>query len=322
MMDNVLITGGSGYIGGRLVQALVEDPRFHLRLGTRQPSANRPMWPKAVEIVPLDLLSDDDLNSACRGVRSVIHLAALNEIDSLANPEAALNVNGLGSVKLLEAAQRAGVERFIYFSTAHVYGTPLAGIITEKCLPRPIHPYAITHRVAEDFVLAAHDQKTIQGIVLRLSNGFGAPASVSVNRWTLIVNDLCLQAMTTGKLVLKSSGLQMRDFITLSDVARSVQHVLSSPASILQDGLFNLGGECSLRIINLAQRIADRASKILGFTPPIQRPEPGPAETFQPLEYRIDKFKSTGFTLSRHIDEEIDATLHFCKEVFGGKSAW
>ena len=322
MMDKVFITGGSGYLGGRLVQAFVTEPRFHLRLGTRQPLAVRPAWPREAEIVPLDLLSPEDLNYACRGVRYVIHLAALNEIESLTNPEEALLINGLGTLKLLEAAQRAGVERFIYFSTAHVYGVSLAGMITEESLPRPNHPYAITHKVAEDFILAAHDKKTIQGLVLRLSNGFGAPAAVNVNRWTLIVNDLCRQAVTTGKLVLKSSGLQWRDFITLSDVARSVQHLLNLPASACQDGLFNLGGECSLQIITLAQRIANRASRFLGFPPPIQRPEPGPAESFQPLEYRVDKLKSTGFTLRRNIDEEIDATLLFCKEVFGGKSEW
>ncbi|MBU4231188.1 MAG: SDR family oxidoreductase [Proteobacteria bacterium] len=322
MMDKVLITGGSGYIGGRLVQALVEESRFHLRLGVRQPRAIRPVWPREAEIVPLGLVSPEDLNAACRGVRYIIHLAALNEIESLANPEEALRINGLGSLKLLEAAKRAGVERFIYFSTAHVYGVPLAGMITEESLPRPHHPYAITHRVAEDFVLAAHDQKTIQGIALRLSNGFGAPAAVNVNRWTLIVNDLCRQAVTTGKLVLKSSGLQWRDFITLSDVARSVQHLLNLPASALQDGLFNLGGECSLQIIDLAQRIANRASGFLGFTPPIHRPGPGPTESFQPLEYKVDKLKSTGFTLNRNIDEEIDATLLFCKKVFGKKSEW
>jgi len=322
MMDKVFITGGSGYLGGRLVQAFVTEPRFHLRLGTRQPLAVRPAWPREAEIVPLDLLSPEDLNYACRGVRYVIHLAALNEIESLTNPEEALLINGLGTLKLLEAAQRAGVERFIYFSTAHVYGVSLAGMITEESLPRPNHPYAITHKVAEDFILAAHDKKTIQGLVLRLSNGFGAPAAVNVNRWTLIVNDLCRQAVTTGKLVLKSSGLQWRDFITLSDVARSVQHLLNLPASACQDGLFNLGGECSLQIITLAQRIANRASRFLGFPPPIQRPEPGSAESFQPLEYRVDKLKSTGFTLRRNIDEEIDATLLFCKEVFGGKSEW
>lgn len=321
MMDKVFITGASGYLGGRLVQALGPEPRFHLRLGTRQPRASRPAWPREAEVVWLDLLSPEDLDSACRGVRYVIHLAALNEIESLANPEEALLINGLGSLKLLEAAQRAGVERFIYFSTAHVYGAPLAGRITEERLPRPLHPYAITHKVAEDFVLAAHDQKAIQGIVVRLSNGFGAPAA-SVNRWTLIVNDLCRQAVTTGKLRLKSSGGQWRDFITLSDVARAVRHLLDLPASVCQDGLFNLGGECSLQIITLAQRIADRATRFLGFTPPVHRPEPGPAESFPPLEYRVDKLKSTGFTLRRNIDEEIDATLHFCKEVFGGKSEW
>jgi UDP-glucose 4-epimerase len=322
MSAQVLITGGSGYLGGRLVQALAAEPRFHLRLGTRQPLTINPAGLGETEIVPLDLLSQEDLHAACCGVRYVIHLAAVNEIESLANPEEALRINGLGSLKLLEAAKRAGVERFIYFSTAHVYGTPLVGIITEASLPRPNHPYAITHRVTEDFVLAAHDRKDIQGIALRLSNGFGAPASANVNRWTLIVNDLCRQAATTGKLVLKSFGLQWRDFITLSDVTRSVQHFLTLPASACQDGLFNLGGECSLRIIDVAQRIASRASRFLGFTPPIQRPEPGPTESFPPLEYRVDKLKSTGFTLCRNIDEEIDATLQFCKEVFGGKAEW
>jgi len=269
MSAKVLITGGSGYLGGRLVQALAEEPRFHLRLGARQPLTLKPAWLGEAEIVPLDLLSQEDLHSACRGVRYVIHLAALNEVESLANPEEALLINGLGSLKLLEAAKRAGVERFIYFSTAHVYGSPLAGLITEASLPRPNHPYAITHKVAEDFVLAAHDKKTIQGLVLRLSNGFGAPASAKVKRWTLIVNDLCRQAVTTGKLALKSSGLQWRDFITLSDVTRSVQHLLTLPASACQDGLFNLGGECSLRIIEVAQRIANRASRFLRFAPPI-----------------------------------------------------
>lgn len=322
MSAKVFITGPSGYLGGRLVQALAAEPRYHLRLGTRQPLAVRPAWPREAEIVPLNLLSDDNLHSACRGVRFVIHLAAINEIESLANPAEALRINGLGSLQLLEAAKRAGVERFIYFSTAHVYGAPLAGMITEENLPRPHHPYAITHKVAEDFVLAAHDQKDIQGLVLRLSNGFGAPAAADVNRWTLIVNDLCRQAVMNGKLVLKSSGLQWRDFITLSDVTRAVQHFLTLPAPACQDGLFNLGGECSLRIIDVAQRVAHRASRCLGFTPPIQRPEPGPAESFPPLDYKVDKLKSTGFTLCRNIDEEIDATLHFCKEVFGGKAEW
>jgi UDP-glucose 4-epimerase len=272
--------------------------------------------------VSLDLGAPEKVDSACRGVRYVIHLAALNEIESLANPGEALRINGLGSLRLLEAAKRAGVERFIYFSTAHVYGAPLAGIITEESLPRPSHPYAITHRVAEDFVLAAHDRKELQGIALRLSNGIGAPAFANVNRWTLIANDLCRQAVATGKLALRSPGLQWRDFITLTDVARSVQHLLNLPASACQDGLFNLGGECPLQIIGMAERIAHRASKFLGFTPPIQRPEPGPGENLHPLEYRVDKFKSTGFTLSRNIDEEIDATLHFCVEMFGGKSEW
>jgi len=73
-------------------------------------------------------------------------------------------------------------------------------------VPRPVHPYAITHHAAEDFVLAAHDEKRLMGYVIRLSNGFGAPAHAGVDRWTLLVNDLCRQAVQTRQLILRSAG--------------------------------------------------------------------------------------------------------------------
>ena len=318
MMDSVLITGGLGYVGGRVAQALADNPQLFLRLGTRQADLPVPTWFANGEAVSLDIMRDEDLDAACRGVRSVIHLAAMNEIDSTADPQQALIINSLGTLKVLRAAERAGAERFIYFSTAHVYGAPLVGTITEQTLPRPIHPYAITHHVAEDFVLAANDQGTLTGIVLRLSNGFGAPINAGVNRWTLIVNDLCRQAVTTKKLALRSSGLQQRDFITLADVGRAVAHFLDLPAEQCDNRLFNLGGDASLRIIDITERIADRCESILGFRPAIERPDPNPGETSEPLDYRIDKLKATGFSLIGNFDEEIDATLRLCQQAFGG----
>ena len=218
---------------------------------------------------------------------------------------------------MLRAAIKAGVERFIYFSTAHVYGSPLAGVLTENSLPRPQHPYAITHRTAEDFVLAAWDKKEIEGIVVRLSNGFGAPERADVNRWTLLANDLCKQAVVDKKLVMRSSGLQSRDFITLEDVARAVLHLLNLPAQACGNGLFNLGGENAMRIIDVAQRVADRSEAALGFRPEVQRPLPAPGETTIPLDYRIDKLKATGFSLLSNMDKEIDNTLKLCHHVFG-----
>lgn len=317
MTDAVLITGGLGYVGGRLAQQLAACGKHRLRLATRGADRTPPPWLRTAEVVTLDVTRDADFDQACRGIAAIVHLAALNEHDSVADPQRALLVNGLGTLKLLLAAQRAGVERFIYFSTAHVYGAPLAGTITESTLPRPAHPYAITHLVAEDFVLAAHAQRALTGIVLRMSNGYGAPAHAGVNRWTLIVNDLCRQAVTQEELVLHSSGLQQRDFITLADAGRAVDHLLHAPVAACGDGLFNLGGEHALSMLELTGRIAARCEAVLGFRPAIRRPQPAPGESATALDYRIDKLKQTGFALRGGMDDEIDATLRLCQQAFG-----
>ena len=130
-----------------------------------------------------------------------------------------------------KTVSQKSVERFIYFSTAHIYGAPLEGTITEKSLPSPVHPYAITHRAAEDYVIAAAKQKRIQGTVLRLSNSFGAPVSPHVNRWTLLANDLCRQAVEKGTITLRSNGCQYRDFICLTDVEEVMAKMLTNPKS-------------------------------------------------------------------------------------------
>ncbi len=310
------MTGGLGYVGGRVAQYLSEFPDFSLRLGTRQKKPPQPSWLKRGEIIPLDLLSEESLDNACRGVDAVLHLAAINEIESLANPKEAFKINSLGTLKTLLASKKARVKKFIYLSTAHIYGAPLLGTITEKTLPHPVHPYAITHRAAEDWVLAAHQKGSLTGLVIRLSNSFGPPIHPSVNRWTLVINDLCCQAATSKKLTLRSSGLQKRDFIPLEDVCRSMHHLLTLPEPLVGDGLFNLGGECSLSIAEIAEKIADRSEKVLGFRPVIEKPGPSANEIFETLDYRIDKLKKTGFQLQGDMNSEIDATLLFCREHF------
>jgi UDP-glucose 4-epimerase len=316
MTRDILITGGLGYVGGRVAQHLGAVPGLKLRLTSRTPPAASPAWLANGRVVAWHLGSPD-VAPLLEGVDTVVHFAALNEIDSARDPVQALQVNGTETVRLLLAAQQAGVRRFIYFSTAHVYGAPLVGNIDERTLPRPVHPYAISHKVAEDFVLAQHDQGKIEGVVFRLSNGFGAPINPDVNRWTLIANDLCRQAVTGRKLVLKSSGLQRRDFVTLDDVARCVERFIDLPKAQLQDGLFNLGGDCVLSMYEMATVIARRCEAILGYLPPIERPSPAPGEAAPDLHYDIRKLQRTGFALAGRVEDEIDATLQLCKQAFG-----
>ena len=137
-----------------------------------------------------------------------------------------------------------------------------------------------------------------------------------IRRWTLIVNDLCRQAVMYRKLILHSSGLQRRDFMTVADVCRAVEHLLMLPRKELGDGLFNLGGENPMSIIDVASLVADRCAAVLGFRPEIQRRDPAPGEQSQFLDYRIDKLKATGFRLTGDITSEIDSTLRLCESAF------
>ena len=311
MSSLVLITGGWGYVGGRVAVAIARRGGWKVRLTSRRPRPD-PSWLPGAERVVMDLLDRESVEAATSGVRAVVHLAAVNEMESAANPDLAARINSAGTRDLLESALGAGVERFVYFSTAHVYGAPLAGHITEAVEPRPVHPYASTHYEAERFVLAARAQRRVGGIVLRLSNGFGAPTHPAVDRWTLLVNDLCYQAVWHRRLVLRSAGHQQRDFVTLEDVGRATGHFLELPDSLCGDGLFNVGAGRSLSVWEMAQRVAQNCRRTLGYEPPISRTESPPAEPVPELIYDIGKLRGTAFVLQGDLEDEIRQTLQVC----------
>jgi len=317
MTKSILITGGLGYVGGRVAEWLSKNSDYNIVVTSRTPeSADLPVWLSKDQCIRLDILKEDELLNACKNIDIIIHLAAVNEIESANNPKRALLINSLGTLKLLNSAKMAEVKRFIYFSTAHIYRSPLKGAISETTIPRPVHPYAISHRTAEDFVLAMNFQKEMQGIVLRLSNSIGTPINDKVNRWSLVGNDLCRQAVTRHKIDLKTSGKQKRDFIPLSDVARAVDHFIKLPDVSIHDGIFNLGGENSLSIHELALKIQKRCELSFGFSPSIVKPKSIKGERSKLLHYSIEKLKSTGFFLEGNLDQEIDDTLMFCKKHF------
>jgi UDP-glucose 4-epimerase len=316
--DRVLITGGFGYLGGRIAVELGRDPRFALRLSSRD-LRETPSWSPEAETVATDLSKPAMVSDAVRGVQAVVHLAAMNENQCATDPAEAVRVNTLGTRSVLQAAIEHGVERFIYISTARVYGTPLEGHITEKTLTRPDHPYASTHYAAEEFVLAAHDSGQISGTVARVSNGFGAPTRGDVDRWTLLVNDLCMQAVRNRVLALQSSGLGVRDFVTLHDLGRAVRHFLDMAPTDHGDGLFNLGGDCTMTVAAMAQRVVSCCTDTLGYTPELRRPPPGAEEKSGDLRYDIGKLKATGFVIEGNIDNEINRTLELCSAMEQGE---
>ncbi|HRI80509.1 MAG TPA: SDR family oxidoreductase, partial [Cyclobacteriaceae bacterium] len=151
-------------------------------------------------------------------VKSVVHLAGLNEKECKDDPALAKEINVHQTAKILDAAIYKNVETFLYMSTTQVYGAGLCGDINESRIPKPEHPYGNTNFEAEARVRKAYEQGAIRSIILRMSNAFGSPVMPEMPRWNLLVNDIARQAVTKGEIRLRSNGCQYRDFITLSDV--------------------------------------------------------------------------------------------------------
>lgn len=309
---NILITGGLGYLGGRIADYLkTKEPHINIFLATRD-IKNIPLWTKRFTVLQMNLLDEKSISKCLvdSAADIIIHLAALNEIDSAQNPELAHRVNTEGTRKLLEFALKEGIKKFIYFSTFHVYDKSCGPFISEKTPTHPFRPYATTHFAAERIVESFRD-KGIDTLIFRLSNGYGYPMDKDINRWTLVVNDLCRQAVVTHNIILKSSGRQCRDFITLHDVARAVHHFLSVIPDSWGDGLYNLGCGQSISVLEMAKRIAELYQKKYGSGEVEIKKKIGDDNfNTESFTFNIDKLKNTGFQLEGNMENEIMRTMN------------
>lgn len=312
---NIFITGGLGYVGGRCSKALVALG-FRVIIGTRR--AEKIEAPDWLTNGCLAKYSCDmgvaTLESSLAGVDSIVHFASPNEIVSAQYPEVAIEQNMIGTLRLCQAAKVAGVRHLVFFSTAHVYGTPLEGHYSEESLPQAKHPYSYSHLAAEHVLRSFAGSGGIPQItIVRLTNGFGAPERADVDRWTLLVNDLCYQAVQKKSLTLNSDGSPLRDFITLSDVERAVGFLLTyEPRNAFE--IFNLGSGRSMRVLEMAQMISEVAHEILGENIPIHRPDKsGQPMAARSLKIDVSKLEKLGFKLENNFRPEIESTINFVK---------
>jgi UDP-glucose 4-epimerase len=306
----ILITGGFGFVGGRLAIHLARAGHL-IVIGTRNVTSF-PAWAAQIEVLQIDWDDDDVLEQSCSGVDVLIHAAGMNAQDCAAHPVSALAFNGLATARLIAAASRAGVQRVIYLSTAHVYASPLVGTITEETYPRNLHPYATSHLAGEYAVLGESARGEIEGIVLRLSNAFGAPMHKDVNCWMLLVNDLCRQAVQTGKMILITNGLQERDFIGMAEVCSVIEHVVNLDVNAVPPGIFNVGAGVSMSVLEMANLIQQRCKVVLGFVPVLQLPEEHKHNNHISLIYRSERLAKIGVNMSLDKIAEIDRLLLFC----------
>lgn len=307
----ILITGSSGYIGKRAHFFLENEMNFEVFRAVRGDI----LLNHDPRILKINWGSQESLLEICKGIDCVVHLAGLNEIECSSRSEEALLVNGLNTLRLINASVKAGVKRFIYISTAHVYGSSMKGVVSEKTQERPLNAYAITHKIAEDYVIEANAKKKLEGVVLRLANVIGKPQTHDVDRWTLLTNQLCREVVEFNSLTLKSSGEQVRNFISMQDTLRAIAYFIEIGSSCIGDGVFNLGSKENMKIIELAELIALRANKLLNKSPLITKKISGESKT-ENFIYSIEKLLSIGFKFESNVQNAIDETLLFSNKYF------
>jgi len=225
--NTILVTGGCGYLGSSLIRALPDAfPGATVRiLDNLQRETHRALLglPAGARYSFLegDILDGASVRRALEGVDAVVHLAALVRTPmSFENPTWMEQVNHWGTARLLEACLEAGVERFVYPSSAAVYGPGGPFAEDEPC--HPVGPYANSKLQAERAVVAA-GERGLTVNVLRLGMLYGlAPAM----RFEGVVNRLLFLAGTGRAMTVYGDGRQRRPVVHVDDASRAVLRAL------------------------------------------------------------------------------------------------
>ena len=259
---DVLITGGFGYLGGRVAQFLSEKG-YHVTLSSRNELC-APEWLQTANVVQLNWENEDKLKEVCNDFDVVLHAAAINANECAQNPVKALEFNGLATARLVKASREAGVSKFIYFSTAHVYRSPLVGEFNSATCPDNKHPYATSHLAGENAVIYESNlSNDFCGTVLRISNAIGAPAYKGANCWMLVANDLCKQVVINGSMQVLSNPFLERDYVPISLVSSFIGSILEEKG--YNKKINNVSSGSSLTLVSLCEIIRKVAMETLGI---------------------------------------------------------
>lgn len=314
----VLVTGSTGFLGGRLIQYLSQNTSYQLLLGTRDLS-KIPAQFTHLDAVAIDWTSKQQIELACSSVDCIIHLAGMNAGQCARAGADELAADVKATEMLINAAVSNNVKKFIYLSSAHVYNARLSGEINEFTEPANTHPYALNHLKKEKLVLSANISCKLKGIIVRLSNAFGAPVDPNSDCWMLLVNDLCRQLAISSKVVLKSTGLQRRDFITITDFCKAIELFITTPSGEGEYDIYNLGGGWSPTILEMATLIANRYELMFGRIIDVETVGSTEGEPIYPLlSYSLNRIRKLGFVPSGIGDaiREIELTINYCVDNF------
>jgi len=248
---NILISGINGYIGSYLADYLIKHG-FCVDGIIRRDIESINYLNNEILLYKSDILEIEDLNLG-KEYDYFIHLAAANDVDSKDDKKALLYTS-LGTKKCLDFCLKNNITKFIYFSTFQVYGTD-HGFITESSQVNCNNDYSITHFFAEEYIKSMK-YKSIEYIIFRPTNIYGAALSRDINRDTLVPTCFCLSALEKSEVNLLSSGKQYRNFISLNELSFNLLKTLEN-FETNKNNIYNIAGKLNLKIYDVANLVVE-----------------------------------------------------------------
>ncbi len=278
---SLLVTGGCGYVGSRLVEALLARTDRRITVLDTAWFGNYLAPHPRLDICIRDVRAIDGMSLS--GVDTVFHLAGIaNDPSAALNPYASWEVNVLGTMRLADRAARDGVRQFIFPSSGAVYGVRTEPRITEDLDLMPISDYNKTKMVAERVILSYAD---------RMATTIVRPATVCGlsprMRLDLTVNLLTMQALTHGRMTV-FGGTQVRPNIHIDDLVDLYLFAYQRRLA----GVFNAAFE-NLTVLEIAETIAKRVPAEIAVQP----------DQSDPRSYRLcsDRLLATGFAPKKNV---------------------
>jgi len=272
-MRTFLVTGGAGFIGSHIAEALVargDRVRVLDNLSTGHLANLEPIRDR-IEFVEGDLIDDPVVARAVQGVDCVFHEAALASVPL--SVETPLKTNAAcvtGTLALLDAARRAGVRRLVYAGSSAVYGDRPTSSKRESDLPEPLSPYGTAKLAGEYYCRAFTATYGFETVVIRYFNVFG-PRQDPDSPYAAVI-PIFLSLMLSGRQpVIYGDGRQSRDFTFVSDVVRA--NLLAADAQGVSGMVFNAATGRNTDLLTLL----DVLNRLLGteVRPRFDPPRPG-----------------------------------------------
>jgi nucleoside-diphosphate-sugar epimerase len=277
---SVLITGGCGYVGTKLTQAVLARTDHDVTVLDAQWFGNHlPPHPR-LTMLKMDVRGTDEVDLS--RYDTVFHLANIaNDPAVELNPYASWDVNVLATMRLVDRAARQGVTQFIFASSASVYGLKSEPNVTEDLELVPLSEYNKTKMVAERVILSYRD--SLVTTIVRPATVCGPSPRM---RLDLTVNLLTMQALTKGAMTVLG-GSQVRPNIHIDDLVDVYLFALDRRLA----GVYNAGFE-NLSVLEIAQRIAARVPADVQVLP-----------SNDPRSYRVcsDRLRAAGFAPGKSV---------------------